>query len=267
MVFKITFRVLRQGVVLPYSYQYELSAWIYKMISGSNNQLATFLHSKGYGQGFKNFKLFAFSNLYLPRFKATHRGLVIQSPTIDFTVSFLVDQAATSMIKTLFERQTFTLGNRQNQVPLQVESVVLQPFEINQDTLQLRTVSPLVVSDFEVINTQGNTQAKYLHPHDDRYEALFFRNLLDKYQTVVQHQLMPSVAERIADAPMQLRILGDKVRSKLVEIKAGTAAATKVRGYLYDFELTAPQELLKVGYLAGFGAQSAMGFGACKILK
>jgi CRISPR-associated endoribonuclease Cas6 len=265
MVFKITFKVLKQGAILPYSYQYELSAWIYKMISGSNSELATFLHDKGYGQGFKNFKLFTFSNIYLPRFSTSPQGLQILSSTIDFTISFLVDQVAESMIRSLFEQQRFTLGNRQHQVPLKVESVLAQAYQISSNTVQFKTTSPLVVSDFETTE-KGSTQAKYLHPHDDRYETLFFKNLQDKYQSAVQHQIIAPATEAVQDAPMQLQVLGNKMRSKLVEIKAGTAAATKVRGYMFDFELTAPVALLRVGYLGGFGAQSAMGFGACKIV-
>ncbi|HAS43876.1 MAG TPA: CRISPR-associated endoribonuclease Cas6 [Microscillaceae bacterium] len=267
MVFKITFKVLKQGAVLPYSYQYELSAWIYKMISSSNSQLATFLHSKGYGQGFKNFKLFTFSNLYIPQFKTTPEGLKILSPTIDFTISFLVDEVAASMIQPLFEQQTFTLGNRQSQVPLKVDSIFTQPLHITSNTMRFRTTSPMVVSNFEVIDDRGKTQAKYLHPHDERYEALFFKNLLDKHQSAVHHQISAPAAAPLAAQPMQLRVLGQKVRSKLVEIKANTAAATKVRGYLFDFEVTAPKELLKIGLLAGFGGQSSMGFGTCKMLK
>lgn len=266
MVFKITFKVLKQGAILPYSYQYELSAWIYKMISSSNSELATFLHNKGYGQGFKNFKLFAFSNIYLPHFATSSQGLQILSSTIDFTISFLVDQVAESMIKSLFEQQRFTLGNHHSQVPLRVESILAQAYQITDNTLQFKTTSPLVVSDFEMTE-QGNTRAKYLHPHDDRYETLFFKNLLDKYERAVQHQVIKPATESVQDAPMQLRVLGNKVRSKLVEIKTGTAAATKVRGYMFDFELTAPITLLRVGYLGGFGAQSAMGFGSCKIVE
>lgn len=266
MVFKITFKVLKQGAILPYSYQYELSAWIYKMISGSNSELATFLHDKGYGQGFKNFKLFTFSNIYLPRFSTSPQGLQILSSTIDFTISFLVDQVAESMIRSLFEQQCFTLGNRQHQVPLKVESVLAQAYQISSNVVQFKTTSPLVVSDFETTE-KGSTQAKYLHPHDDRYETLFFKNLQDKYQSAVQHQIIEPATDAVQDAPTQLRVLGNKVRSKLVEIKAGTAAATKVKGYMFDFELTAPVALLRVGYLGGFGAQSAMGFGACKILS
>lgn len=266
MVFNITFKMLRPGAILPYSYQYELSAWIYTMIAGSNSQLAAFLHDKGYAQGVKNFKLFAFSNIFIPRFEPHAKGLKILSPTIEFRISFLVDQVAESMITTLFAQQKLTLGNQQTQVPLQVSQIVSMPYEISLETMQFRTISPLVISDFETL-PNGRTQANYLHPEDKLYEFLFFKNLRDKYTGAVQHQVIAADASYKDTSPMYFRVLGSRIRSKLVTIKAGTPAQTKVRGYLYDFEVTAPQALLRVGYLGGFGGQSAMGFGACKILK
>lgn len=112
----------------------------------------------------------------------------------------------------------------------------------------------------------GRTRAKYLHPNDARYNVLFFKNLIDKYNRAVQYKVVvPGNLQ--CDAPMHLRVLSQQVRPKLIEIKAGTPAATKVKGYTFDFEAVAPRELLQVGYLGGFGGQSAMGFGACKILK
>lgn len=266
MVFNITFKVLRPGAILPYSHQYELSAWIYKMIAGSNSQLATFLHDKGYAQGFKNFKLFAFSNIFIPRFETHTKGLKILSPNINFSISFLVDQVAESMISTLFAQQKLILGNQQTQVPLQVSQIESLPYKITQETMQFRTTSPLVISDFETL-PNGRTQANYLHPEDAIYESLFFKNLCDKYAGAVQHQVIAADANYKDASAMHFRVLGSRIRSKLVTIKAGTPAQTKVRGYMFDFEVTAPQVLLRVGYLGGFGGQSAMGFGACKILR
>ncbi len=65
MRLKIHFRVVKPGQWLPLSYQYELSAWIYRIIGSADSDFAEFLHSKGYGRGKKRFKLFTFSNLHM----------------------------------------------------------------------------------------------------------------------------------------------------------------------------------------------------------
>ena len=48
MKLKITLEVKQKGQLLPLSYQYELSSWIYGLIYKGDNEFARFLHSKGY---------------------------------------------------------------------------------------------------------------------------------------------------------------------------------------------------------------------------
>jgi CRISPR-associated endoribonuclease Cas6 len=56
-----------------------------------------------------------------------------------------------------------------------------------------------------------------------------------------------------------------KSRSKLITIKPHKEAI-KVRGYLFDFRLTAPLDILEVGYHGGFGAKNSQGFGCCTLI-
>jgi CRISPR-associated endoribonuclease Cas6 len=55
--------------------------------------------------------------------------------------------------------------------------------------------------------------------------------------------------------------------SRLQTIKAHTNEEVKVRGYLFDFEITAPPQLIKTGYESGFGAMNALGFGCGEVSK
>ena len=60
---------------------------------------------------------------------------------------------------------------------------------------------------------------------------------------------------------------GQPPKSKLITIKSGTAAQTKVKGWVFDFELDAPRELVEVGILAGFGKENAQGFGCGELVQ
>jgi CRISPR/Cas system endoribonuclease Cas6 (RAMP superfamily) len=40
-----------------------------------------------------------------------------------------------------------------------------------------------------------------------------------------------------------------------------------VRGYNYEFELTASKEVLEVGLNSGFGSMCSLGFGFCEVVK
>jgi CRISPR-associated endoribonuclease Cas6 len=92
---------------------------------------------------------------------------------------------------------------------------------------------------------------------------LFFRNLLAKCKAANNHGL---TLDETQLGRCQLKILNTP-RSKLVVIKANTTQETKVRGFTYDFEITAPAELIEIGYKAGFGEKNSMGFGFGEYLK
>ncbi|MBD0280088.1 MAG: CRISPR-associated endoribonuclease Cas6, partial [Flavisolibacter sp.] len=63
MRLKLTLHTNEKGALLPFNYQYPLSAAIYKIIQTADHEFAAFLHDQGYGEGHKSFKLFTFSDL------------------------------------------------------------------------------------------------------------------------------------------------------------------------------------------------------------
>ncbi len=262
MQFKIIFEVKQPGQLLPLSYQYELSAWIYRLISNSNSEFGAFLHEKGYHSGSKRFKLFTFSNLFIPpRFEIQGDRMKIYSTEISFVLSFLVDQAAQDMIMALFDQQMLTLGDRISQVELSVSMVQMMPkVEIDDTCVRLRATSPILVSE-PTINDKGRLRHKYLDPADANYADFFLKNLSDKYQTALEHGLISAAA---STEPLSFQLLSGKPKKRGIRIKAFTAEETKIIGYLYDFELTAPPEYIRLGMLAGFGGENAMGFGAVR---
>lgn len=264
MQFKVIFQVKRPGQLLPLSYQYELSAWIYKLISSSNSAFGEFLHRQGYVSGTKRFKLFTFSNLYVPpKYEIIGDRMKIYSEEISLVVSFLVEQTAKDMIIGLFQHQELKLGDRISQIDLTVRGVqALPPPEIENSTVWLRATSPILVSEPQM-GQDGKLRHNYLHPSDDQYERYFFQNLRDKYATARKHQLTAPWPE----APtLSFRLLSERPKKRGIRIKAFTPAETKIIGYLYDFELTAPPEAIRLGMLAGFGGENALGFGAVRIL-
>jgi CRISPR-associated endoribonuclease Cas6 len=68
------------------------------------------------------------------------------------------------------------------------------------------------------------------------------------------------------ELPMAFRLLSAPKEKKII-IKAGTPEETKVRAYLFDFELQAPVPLLEFGYDAGFGEKNSTGFGCVEVVK
>ena len=67
MEFKITLNINRiHGDLLPFNYQYEQSAVIYRILAQADTQYSSWLHENGYQlNGSKRFKLFCYSPFIL----------------------------------------------------------------------------------------------------------------------------------------------------------------------------------------------------------
>jgi len=260
MHFKITLRCLDAHPVLPVNYQYELSAWIYRVIQNADVEYAAFLHRQGYTTGRKSFKLFCFSQLNIPRRTIEGDRLLIQSREMSFTIGFYLDRTAEEFVRGLFSQQQFSLGDRISRVQLAVQTVELRPLQlpaVNQPVL-IRSLSPIVVAR----KRPDNAPDEYLHPDDPDFGRLLFINLLDKYAAATG-QAPPSWWDA---GRFLFRPVGAAPKSKLITIKSGTAAQTKVKGWMFDFEVDAPRELLETGLLAGWGRMNGEGFGCGEII-
>lgn len=262
MRFKIVFRVKGDQRLLPLSYKYELSSWIYKQIERADSPFANFLHNQGYTSQGKRFKLFTFSDLHFPRYEIIGDRIKILSSEISFVISFFVDKAAEALVMGLFHQQSFKLGDQITQILLQVQSLRVLPLIIPEGPLRLKTTAPMVVSK-QPDTEKGETHAQYLNPKDPDFEYHFFQNLLTKYSTALLHHLISSID---LSNERSFRLLRSKPKSRLITIKAHRPDETKIRGFLFDFELIAPVELVRFGILSGFGIANAMGFGSTRII-
>ncbi|MDX2245598.1 MAG: CRISPR-associated endoribonuclease Cas6 [Bacteroidia bacterium] len=264
MQFKISLQLLYPGQMLPLSYQYELSAWIYGRISSADSDFGEFLHSEGYIRGSKKFKLFTFSNLWIPgEYEILDDRMKIYSQEISFVMSFLVPRAAEEMITGLFREQEFALGDRISRVDLRVlriEAMQVQTFSPNP--LSFRTTSPMLVIKPEIRNG-GKLWPRYLSPMEEDYSQYFFSNLREKHATAYEHGLAAAIPE---NPELHFRLLSPKPKKNGIRIKAFTPEETKVIGYIFDFEIVAPAELIRVGFFAGFGGENALGFGAARLM-
>lgn len=251
----------RQHRILPINYQYEFSAWIYKMIHYGDKKFAAWLHKQGYTSGNKSFKLFTFSNLNMERFKVFKDRFKIVSDEAKLILTFHIDETAQHFVTGLFQNSTFTISDRKSQVDFEVKSVeVLQlpDFPEENEEIRFNALSPICVT--KPVEMNGSLSAEYLSPEHSEYERRFFENLVTRYKTV--HPEVNGEFDTIGDFHFKAV---SKPKSRLIKIKADTPQETQVRGFLYDFVCTAPAELLRFGYEAGFAEKNALGFGCVDI--
>lgn len=261
MRFKLTLRKTKEqeAAIIPVNYQYPVSSWIYKVIHTGNNEFAAWLHSQGYSDGEKQFRLFTFSNLQIDNAKVVGDRLIINSNTLVLILSFYPIEAMEHFITGLFQNQQFTLGDKKSQAAFAVQTIERTPEPNFLPTIKFKTLSPICISQ----KTDNNQKyAVYKHPKDKNYGQLLINNLFTKYNTFYaikdkNQYLDPEYNHcdfQLSDAPKQ----------KLITIKAGTPQESKLKGFLYQFSLKAPEQLLRFGYYAGFGEKNSLGFGCVR---
>ncbi len=258
MRFKITLTPQNSSVI-PINYQYELSSWIYKRIYSADNKLGSWLHKIGYQQnGKKKFRLFTFSNLFIPKYEIHNDRLKINSREVKFIVSFLPQDIPITFITGLFEKQEFSIGDKFGKANFNVKMIEkLQEPEFKEE-MRFKCISSILVSE-----KSGNRYAKYISPESDIYSKRLKQNLLRKIESFEKHHKISLGINTKRAFEFELKT---KPKSNLITIKAHTPYQSKLRGYKFDFKIKAQKELLKVGYYAGFGEKNAIGFGCCKII-
>jgi CRISPR-associated endoribonuclease Cas6 len=269
MQFKITLQCLSDKPVLPVNYQYELSAWIYKVIANADADFAAFLHQRGHQTPTrKSFKLFCFSQLDIPRRRVEGDRLLIECREVSLLVGFYLDHTAEEFVRGLFQEQRFKLGDRASQVDFSVKTVEIQPLLLPNDSrpTAIRTRSPLVISRkrtaAELADNPRERQDKYVSPEEPEFKSLFFSNLMEKYRAATGSE-PPAWWDA---SRFNVQRIGPPSKSQLITIKSGKDAETKVRGFRFDFELDAPKELVELGLLAGFGRMNGEGFGCGEVM-
>ena len=247
---------------LPINYQYEFSAWIYKTLHYGDPAFARWLHDQGYTEGKRSFKLFSFSNLDVDRFKVKGDRFLILSDEACLVLTFHIDEAIQHFVTGLFRHNTFTIGDRKSQVDFEVRTVESLRSPEFKENMRFRALSPVCVS--RPVGSNGKLATEYLAPGHPEYEQRLFENLVTRYNSRPQQQHSKSSELLECSDELQLKVVG-KPKSRLIKIKSDTPQETRVRGYLYDFECTAPAELLRFGYEAGFGEKNSLGFGCVEI--
>lgn len=273
MRFKLYLKPERDRQRLLFNYQYPLQAWIYGLLHQADTDYAVFLHQRGYltPGSRKTFKHFTFSSLDIPKTEPIRKGdtyMVLRSPVITLLVSFYVDKAAEDFVMGLFQNQRLSLFNREYRADFVVERVeTMADFGFSmadgKKTILFRTVSPMVVAE----KIDGLDQ--YLSPTDGAFGRFFSVNLIDKYRSVHTEPMMQLDAEA-AQRLVKFELISDPARIKkrgFLAKEGKLEKETKVIGYHnFTFALTAPAELLEVGYLGGFGKYCSMGCGCCEVV-
>jgi len=256
MRFKLTLEVLpeKYGRDIPINYQYEMSAAIYRILSSANEEYSSWLHENGFvcedGDKVKRFKLFTYSRLFIKDYlidKEKER-IKINSDCVEWYVSFLPETSTKSFVNGIFKNQIIRIGDNLSSVEMRIKDVVIMDSLNYRKVINFRTISPICVS----VNDRENGQ-RYLSPNDINYTHYLLNNLKSRYKSLYG-------ADYDKDEFIDFKVI-DNPKSVLVTIKKCTPSETKIRGYLFSFELSLPEPLMQIAYESGLGEKGSLGFG------
>ena len=238
--------------LLPLNYHYELASAIYKILSQNDNRYAEWLHNTGYISDNKRFKLFNFSDLYVPSYEIDGDRMRILSNHIGWEMSFLLNEGYINFIRGVFKGQYFRIADKKSGIDLRIDDIEILPEPEFKETMRFKTISPVCISSFE----HGKTP-KYLAPQDTLYEKAILDSLVSRYKAAYGKEYE---GEKFCN----FRLLNEP-KSALQTIKAGMPQQTRIKGYRYDFEISIPLKLMHLLYDCGIGEKNSLGFGMVKI--
>lgn len=245
------------GNLLPINYQYEQSAAIYKILSAASEEYATWLHDNGYELNTgKCFKLFTFSP-----FKIEQRRVLFDSEriailcnTIEWQISFFPEKATEKFIQGIFANQIFEIGDKKSVVQFRVRNIEVLPPPIYKEEMEFATMSPICLR-----YKCEDGKNEYLLPTDLRAKTALCKGLLSRYEAFYG---TPFARNLNLDF-----VVFNEPKPKLVKIKSGTPEETRVKGYMCQFKIKAPVEMMKMMYEGGIGEECAQGFGCIRVLN
>lgn len=238
--------IVKAKGIIPYNYQYALTALIYRGLGAESQKLATFLHDTGFRQNTKTFKYFTFSPLSFTNYKTIREGIVVFPGFASFKASSPLPEFIDYLTSGLWTVRNFKFLN----LPLSIREIVLLPLKNFKDEEIFVLKSPLVLA----VRNEEKTTPTYLTYAEDRdlYREKLLNNLVNKYR--VYYGCEPEITA--FDFTYDESIFKEKLPTRLITYKD-----QKIRGLCAPFKIKANPELISLGYYAGFGEKNSMGFG------
>ncbi len=251
--------------LLPFNYNNPLSAWINKTIKQSNTEFAAFLQEYGFNGPDKSYKFFTFSQILIPPkgFQVNEGAMQLLCDRVRIELSFLAPDAVQQSIGGLFEQQYFSISDTKNKITFRVGEVEVRPIPEFGRKCSFRALSPVILTRLD----KELNRAEYIGPSHAAYHQKFFDNLVRKYTAALFAGLVaPTASSEASGGKMRFKF-SEPVRQRNISVKGSTRGQNRLDGYMYSFEVSAPPELIRLGYLSGFGEKNSLGMGCVKLLE
>lgn len=257
MRFKITLEInaAKDGVILPISYQYELTSAVNNLLLSDNSLFEDWLNQNRLSiQDHRQVQMFSISNLYVPKIFVAGDRMHINVPRIQFWISFYPSIGTKQFLEKAMLNKEIVLGDKISSVSFNVSSIEdISPISFYVD-MEYQTLSPLAV-----VGLRPNNTIEYLNPRNIYFGQFMVDELIERWEHIYRQPYM-------GDRRYKLMLLMPE-RRKAVTVYTGTAQQQKVVGYMMKFRLSMAPELHEIAYTLGLGDKLNLGFGYIELLK
>ncbi len=231
-------------IVLPIQYNHIIQAMIYSIL---DDELAHFLHEKGFQTEKRTFKMFTFSRLKGRYILNKNDGLIIFDGPIKLTISSHYEEFTDSIGNGFLRRQRVRLGNNN----LEVKELAVEKEIVNSEEIKVYTLSPIVVYS-TLFREDGRKFTYYFNPKENDFSQIISNNLKNKYRAFYSKE--PPKEE------VEIKPIGH-TKLSVVNYKGFI-----IKGYSGKFLLKGNPLLLQLGVNTGLGSKNSQGFGCVKLL-
>ena len=239
------------GITLPINYNYQLAGVIYRFLTESDPEYASFLHEEGYTAAEKRFKLFTFSQLMAERRRITGATIHFGS-TLTWYITSPVERFLSHFADTLLTEGRLSIDQHE----LRVRDVTVPRIPRFRSEMYFRCLSPITMSTKR--ERDGKQVMHYCLPEDPAFSELIRQNLIRKHEAIHGRAPHDDTLTFRYDADYISRRRGRVTR--LVDYKG-----IKIRGVLCPFNVSGSIPLIQTGYECGFGDKNSAGFGMVEV--
>lgn len=249
----------QKGTIIPINYQSEISNWIFSALSNAGAELSMWVQQQGFDLTSRSFKLFTFSPLaiYPYEMDQVRQEFKLLGNQVKLSLSFYIDSSFEQQLVNLFRQTPLQLGTLEGQ-PAYFEVKHWQVMAVPnfKETMQFKAVAPISVTSIE----ETKSTNPYILPDNPEYDISFFHHIVRRFKAAQQYRSLAHLKLLDPAFPMHYRILG-QAKSRLIHLKSNTEGIPQLRGFAYEFEISAPIPVLNFCYFAGFGEFPHLGFG------
>ncbi len=261
---------MKRESYIPFNYNYQLQSVIYDLIRKSSPEFSLFLHSIGFVEENRQFRLFTFSKLFFNNCHISERGFdSVRAFYFFFSTPIL--RSYEHLVLGIFANQQFSLrfseSERYEVTITQVESL---PETVIGNEMKFVCLSPIASSTGMAVNDKiVQHYLDYMNPTErEQFTLNLKQNLIKKYRLVNKQEFDGNDDFTFSfDIDYILKQRG-KIRKNIrFKIDSATGKYSHIIGMEAPFTIKADPKLISIGYQCGFGEKNSAGFGMVEAVR